>query len=148
MTYVKVIAQKPHPAGSAEHKAIRDYLLNELSRTGLSPTVQKTVVLRPTPGTPFHVGTVENVVARLEGTNNSKAVVLIGHYDSVPTSPGASDDGSAVAAMLETLRALRAGERLKNDVIFLFTDAEEVGLMGARAFINEHPWAKDIGRGA
>jgi hypothetical protein len=145
MTYVKVIGQRPHPTGSAEHKAVRDYLLNELSRTGLSPTVQKTVVLRPTPGPPFHVGTVENVMARLEGANNSKAVVLIGHYDSVPTSPGASDDGSAVAAMLETLRALRAGERLKNDVIFLFTDAEEVGLMGARAFINEHPWARDIG---
>jgi Peptidase family M28 len=145
MTYLNVIGQKPHPTGSAEHKAVRDYLLNELSRTGLSPTVQKTVVLRPTPGPPFHVGTVENVMARLEGANSSKAVVLIGHYDSVPTSPGVSDDGSAVAAMLETLRALRAGDRLKNDVIFLFTDAEEVGLMGARAFINEHPWARDIG---
>ena len=145
MTYLKVIAQRPHPVGSAEHKATRDYLLNELSRTGLTPAVQKTVVLRPTAGTPFHVGTVENVMVRLEGTNSSKAVVLIGHYDSVPTSPGASDDGAAVAAMLETVRALRAGERLKNDVIFLFTDAEEVGLMGARAFINEHPWAKDIG---
>jgi len=145
MTYLKVIAQRPHPVGSAEHKATRDYLLNELSRTGLTPAVQKTVVLRPTAGTPFHVGTVENVMVRLGGTNNSKAVVLIGHYDSVPTSPGASDDGAAVAAMLETVRALRAGERLKNDVIFLFTDAEEVGLMGARAFINEHPWARDIG---
>jgi Peptidase family M28 len=145
MTYVNVIAQKPHPTGTAEHKAVRDYLLNELSRIGLTPAVQKTVVLRPTPGPPFHVGTVENVVARLEGASNRKAVVLVGHYDSVPTSPGANDDGAAVAAMLETLRALRAGERLKNDVIFLFTDAEEVGLMGARAFINEHPWAKDIG---
>ena len=145
MTYLNVIAQKPHPTGSAEHKAVREYLLNELSRAGLSPTVQKTVVWRPTPRPPFHLGTVENVLARLEGTNSSKAVVLIGHYDSVPTSPGASDDGAAVAAMLETLRALRASERLKNDVIFLFTDGEEVGLMGARGFIAEHPWAKDIG---
>ena len=145
MTYVNVIGQRPHPTGSAEHKAVRDYLLHELSRNGLNPAVQKTVVIRPTPGTPFHAGTVENVMARLEGANNSKAVVLIGHYDSVPTSPGVSDNGAAVAAMLETLRALRAGERLKNDVIFLFTDGEEVGLMGARAFINEHPWARDIG---
>jgi Peptidase family M28 len=145
MTYLNVIAQKPHPTGSAEHKAVRDYVFNELSRTGLTPVVQKTVVLRPTPRPPFHVGTVENVMARLEGANSSKAVLLIGHYDSVPTSAGASDDGSAVAAMLETLRALRASERLKNDVIFLFTDAEEVGLMGARAFINEHPWARDVG---
>lgn len=145
LTYVKVIAQRPHPVGSAEHTVVRDYLVNELSRTGLTPTVQKTVVVRPTAGTPFHVGTVENVMVRLPGTNNSKAVVLVGHYDSVPTSRGANDDGAAVAAMLETVRALRAGERLKNDVIFLFTDGEEVGLMGARAFINEHPWARDIG---
>ena len=107
--------------------------------------VQKTVVVRPTTGTPFHAGTIENVIVRLSGTNSGKAVVLIGHYDSVPTSPGASDDGSAVAAMLETLRALRAGPPLRNDVICLFSDAEEVGLMGARGFINEHPWAADIG---
>src|SRR6185503_442402 len=45
MTYLKVIAQKPHPVGTAEHKAIRDYLLNELSQTGLTPAIQKTVVL-------------------------------------------------------------------------------------------------------
>jgi acetylornithine deacetylase/succinyl-diaminopimelate desuccinylase-like protein len=141
LTYVKAISQRPHPVGSAEHKAVRDYLLIELSRTGLSPTVQKTVVVRPTTGTPFHAGTVENVMVRLPGTQSGKAVVLIGHYDSVPTSLGASDDGAAVAAMLETLRALRTSERLKNDVILLFSDAEEVGLMGAREFINEHTWA-------
>jgi Zn-dependent M28 family amino/carboxypeptidase len=75
--------------------------------------VQKTVVLRPTSGTPFHAATVENILVRLAGANNSKAVVLTGHYDSVPGSHGASDNGAAVAAMLETLRALRAGERLR-----------------------------------
>ena len=145
MTYLKVIAQRPHPVGSAEHNAARDYLVNELSQAGLAPAVQKTVVIRPTSGPPFHAGTVENVLARLPGTNNSKPVLLMGHYDSVPTSLGASDDGAAVAALLETLRALRASQPLKNDVIFLFSDAEEVGLMGARAFINENPWAKDVG---
>ena len=145
MTYVKTIAQRPHAVGSAEHAAVRDYVFNQLLQTGLSPAVQKTVVIRPTTGPPFHAGSVENVMVRVPGTNSSKAVMLIGHYDSVPTSLGASDDGAAVAALLETLRALRARERLKNDVIFLFTDGEEVGLMGARAFINEHPWAKDIG---
>jgi hypothetical protein len=34
---------------------------------------------------------------------------------------------------------------LKNDIIFLFTDGEEVGLLGAKAFVDEHPWAKDVG---
>lgn len=145
MKYLNVIAQRPHPVGSTEHEAVRDYLLNELSRAGLSPTVQKTVVFRPRTQTPFHAGTMENVMARLPGAANSKPLVLMAHYDSVPTSPGASDDGAGVATLLETLRALRTGPPLKNDIIFLFTDGEETGLLGARAFVNEHPWAKDIG---
>ncbi len=47
--------------------------------------------------------------------------------------------------MLETLRTLKTGPPLSNDVIFLFTDGEEAGLLGARAFVDEHPWAKDVG---
>ena len=91
-------------------------------------------------------GTPENVVARLEGTNDGgKAFLLMAHYDSVSTAPGASDDGAGVASMLETLRALKAGPPLKNDVIFLFTDGEERGLLGARAFVDSHPWAEDVG---
>jgi hypothetical protein len=42
------------------------------------------------------------------------------------------------------MRALKAGPPLKNDVICLLTDGEEVGLMGARAFVGEHPWARDV----
>jgi hypothetical protein len=49
-------------------------------------------------------------------------------------SPGASDDGSGVATLLETARALRAGPRLARDVVFLLTDGEEPGLVGAQAF--------------
>jgi hypothetical protein len=80
----------------------------------------------------------------LKGTGQGKAVLLASHYDSVATGPGAGDDAVAVAALLETLRALKAGAPLKNDVIFLFTDAEEIGLLGAQAFVDEHPWAKDV----
>src|SRR6185503_3011005 len=51
---------------------------------------------------------------------------------------------SGVATILETLRALRAGPQLANDVIALFTDGEEAGLLGAAAFVREHPWARDV----
>ena len=81
----------------------------------------------------------------MPGTDNSKAVLVMGHYDSVEDSYGASDDGSAVATMLETLRVLKAQNTLKNDIVFLFTDGEEAGLLGARAFVEQHPSAKDIG---
>jgi len=71
-------------------------------------------------------------------------VLLVAHYDSVPTGPGANDDGVGVATLLETARALTASAPLQNDVIFLFTDSEETGLLGAQAFVTEHLWAKEV----
>jgi Zn-dependent M28 family amino/carboxypeptidase len=50
-----------------------------------------------------------------------------------------------VGMQLETLRALRTGPRLRNDVIFLFTDSEEGGMLGAKLFAEEHRWAKQVG---
>jgi hypothetical protein len=47
--------------------------------------------------------------------------------------------------LLETLRALRAGLPLRNDVIFLITDGEERGLLGALLFVREHPWRSEPG---
>jgi hypothetical protein len=145
MKYLEVIGQRPHPIGSTEHAAVRDYIVNELNAQGLHPEVQTATGINPAWKGEFRAGTVENVVARLPGTANTKAVMLVGHYDSVPNGFGASDDGAAVAALLETLRALKSSSALKNDVIFLFTDGEEAGLLGAYAFANEHPWAKDVG---
>jgi hypothetical protein len=142
--HLAVIAEKPHPMGSIEHAAVRDYLLRELSNAGLESQIQHTTITTEK-GPPLGIATVENVLARLNGTGDGKAVLLVAHYDSVPNSFGASDDGSALAALLETLRALKAGSPLKNDVVFLFTDGEESGLLGARAFVAEHPWAKDLG---
>ena len=89
--------------------------------------------------------TVSNVMARLQGEASTRPVMLAAHYDSVPSGPGASDDGSGAATLLETARALESGPRLPNDVIFLFTDGEELGLLGAQAFVNEHPWAREPG---
>ncbi|WP_158022916.1 M20/M25/M40 family metallo-hydrolase, partial [Hymenobacter coccineus] len=68
------------------------------------------------------------------------AVLVLTHYDSQPHTPGASDDGAGVAAALETLRALHAGPPLAHDVRWVFTDGEEMGLLGARAY------AADTGR--
>ncbi len=83
-------------------------------------------------------------MARLPGRDPSQAVLVSGHYDSVPTSTGASDCGGCVATTLELLRVLKAGPQLEHDVIFLFTDAEELEVYGARAFVDKHPWAKDV----
>ena len=82
-----------------------------------------------------------NLVATLPGTEDSgRAYLLSGHYDSINsdvrdfdgTAPGANDDGSGTAAMLEACRAL-AGERLPATVIFVAYDGEEMGLLGSTA---------------
>ncbi len=144
MTHVNAIAKTIHPMGSAEHTAVREYLVRELTALGVAPQVQAATVVSPVQYEPYVVASVQNVMARLPGTEPGAAMMLVAHYDSAPTSYGASDDGAGVAALLETIRALKAEAPLKNDVIFLFTDGEEVGLMGAAAFVERHPWAKDV----
>lgn len=144
MKHLSVIADGPRPIGSSNHAEAREYILSELGAMGLSPEVQEATAVNLAWGLPFHAATVRNVVARLRGTGDGKAVLLVGHYDSVSSGPGASDDGSGVALILETVRALKAAPALKNDIIFLLSDGEEIGMLGARAFIDEHPWAKDV----
>jgi len=143
--YLKAIAVKPHPIGSPAHAEVRDYIFGQLVSMGLQPQVQKTTAVNTHWEPPYRAATVENIVAKLAGTANTRAVLLVAHYDAAQLSLGASDDGAAVASLLETLRALKANAPLKNDVIFLATDGEEAGLLGATAFVQQHPWAKDVG---
>ena len=143
MQHVRAIAQEPHPVGTQANAAVRDYIVAQLRALGLDAQVQRALGVFPQYGV---AGMTDNIVARLEGVGSGgKAILLVGHYDSTPTGPGASDDGSAVATLLETARALKAAPPLQNDVIFLFTDGEESGLLGASAFQAQHPWAGDVG---
>ena len=144
MEHVRAIASTAHPPGSPAHEAARDYLVTELRRLGLEPSVQTTTSIVGR-GTFMRAATVRNVVARIPGSSSGPAVLVTSHYDGREIAKGAGDDASGVAAILETLRVLRTGEPLQNDVIVLLTDAEELGLMGARAFVAEHPWMDDVG---
>ena len=143
MGHVREIARRPRLVGSAEHARVREYLLAELRALGLAPEVQEATGV----GTRYPLaGRVKNVIARMPGVRSGGlAVVLMAHYDGVGGSPAASDDAAGTAAILETLRALKAGPPLANDVIALITDGEEPGLLGAAAFVREHRWAKDVG---
>lgn len=147
MKHLKVISNKQHPVGSYEHQQVRAYLMNQLVALGMKPEIQETTIIESPISNLVRGGEVHNILARMNFSeeDSSKAILLVAHYDSRANSFGASDDGAGVSAILETLRALKFGERLKNDVIALFTDAEEIGLFGAKAFVNEHAWAKDVG---
>jgi hypothetical protein len=141
MKHVIAVAQRPHPIGSADHDRVRDYLIAQLGILGLEPQVQNATGV----GTRYaDAGRVQNILARIPGTESGgPSVLLVAHYDSVEAGPGAADDGAGIAAILETIRALHAGGPLVHDVIVLFTDGEEPDLLGAAAFVREHPWAKD-----
>lgn len=146
MTHVNAMCQKPHSIGTPENREVREYILGQVHRLGLDTHVQSTTAYRHSAEWNFTIlGQVHNVVARLKGTGNTKSILIMGHYDSQFHTPGAADDGSATSAMLETARALLLGPPLKNDVIFLFTDGEETGMLGAKAFVDEHPLAKEVG---
>jgi hypothetical protein len=145
LKHLEAISRAPRPIGTRAHEEARDYLLKELAALGASPQVVTATALDGGAPGLLRAGTVQNILARIPGTASSKAVMLTAHYDSVPNSPGASDDGAGVAAILEAVRAVKAGGPLKNDIIVLFTDGEEVGMLGARAFAAEHPWAKEAG---
>ena len=129
LNHVAATAIAPHRTRTAANAKVRDYILDTLAGMG----VQGEVISGTTVGM-GGFGEPEDIIARLPGTNPTKAFMLCAHYDSVPFGPGAADDLSGVATMLETCRALQAGPRLRNDVVFLFDDAEERGLLGAYLF--------------
>lgn len=140
--HVEAMAQEPHYVGSAAHSKVRNYIVDQLQSMGLEVQTQEAydlsasgVLVRP-----------QNILARIEGSGEGDALVLMSHYDSAPHSSfGASDAGSGVATVLEAIRAiLEKNAKHKNDIIILFTDAEELGLNGASLFVKGHPWARDV----
>ena len=130
----------PHPVGSAADDAVRARILDELTHLGYEPQVQPGFAC----GTLGSCAAVNNVVTRLDGQEAGDAVLLAAHYDSVPAGPGDSDDGTGVAAVLECARALKSLPAPRHSVIFLLDEGEEAGLLGAKAFVDSSPWAKQV----
>ncbi len=133
----------PRPTGSLEHERASAQLFTELLALGVSAERHSEFVC----GRVGMCARVTNVLARVPATTgalDAKAVVLTAHYDTVGASPGVSDDGAGVAAVLESVRALlAAGGQRNHDLIVLLTDGEEIGLLGAEAFTSSHRWAAD-----
>lgn len=143
LTDVERLAAQPRPIGSPGHQQTRRHLVERLTELGLEVDVQRSLVFLPASGDTAEGALVQNVVARRPGIGSGGALVLVAHYDTVPGSPGAADNAAAVAALLEAARALGAGPPGQRDVVFVFTDGEEIGLLGARALVR-HPWTRDV----
>ncbi|MGX1691861.1 M20/M25/M40 family metallo-hydrolase [Brevundimonas naejangsanensis] len=154
MIDIQQIARAPHPVGSPEHARVRAYLNDRLTQLGLQ------VSERAGPLSPASVKRLEraggdpgaadnqavNLIGVLPGKDREQpAVMLMAHYDTVVGSPGAADDSAGVAAILEAVRAIKARGPVERDLVVLLTDAEELGLDGARVFFGGHPLRDRIG---
>jgi len=154
MVDVREIANAPHPLGSDEHTKVRGYLAQRLQTLGFEVSEQRGSLtigavqrLQRSGGTPNRANfEAVNLVAVRKGTDSRlPPLMLMAHYDTVVGSPGAADATSGVAAILETARALTARDSNRRDLLVVFTDAEEIGLEGARLFFEEHPLASTVG---
>ena len=89
--HIEALPDEPRPVGTAAHLQTRNYIMSELQSLGLSPQIQETTIVDPqSPVYPGMIvaGTVQNVVARLDGTAGKQAILLVCHYDSVATASG------------------------------------------------------------
>lgn len=142
MQHLRVIAREPRPVGSEANSTVQEYLVRQFTNLGFEVEEQDATYTFEASSEPFQI---TNVLARARGSGDGTAVMLVAHYDSVPRAPGAGDDGAAVAALLEVAHVLKSDPPMRNDIVFLLTDGEEYGLLGARAFVRDHAWFKEIG---
>lgn len=141
LVHIRAIAGEPRPTGSPALARAREYLIGELR--DISPRfqleVQEALVVESfVPGI-ASATRIKNIVARLPGTDSTRTLLLLAHYDSVVNAPGANDDGAGVGVALELARALHARGEHRNDIVLLLTDGEERGMLGARAYYQQHP---------
>lgn len=143
LEHLKIISDKQHYVGTPAHEQVKNYIAGELKNLGFEVVIQEAY------STTYAWGSFtkpQNIVARFPGTASGKSLLLLSHYDSNPfSSYGASDAGAGVVTILEGLRAYLSDKKPVNDLLVLISDAEELGLNGADIFVNEHPWAKNVG---
>lgn len=144
MRHVEKIAQNPHPIGSLAINGVRVYLMEQMEQLGLNPELQE---FNGRLKTKYLNADIEltNILGVIKGSGDGKPLLLMSHYDSVQSGPGANDASVSVAALLETARAIQAGPKLQNDVWILLTDGEERGLLGAEVFFQDPNYRESIG---
>ena len=124
-THVTALASAPRVPGTPEHRRARDYIRGQLQRAGF----EVDEVVRREAGLECL-----NLLTRPIPDGSGRPRVIIGaHYDSVPASPGADDNGSAVAALLELGRWIRPRleEHCPTALQLAAYDLEEYGLVGS-----------------
>lgn len=143
-------------AHTEANQAMLDYLAETLNSYGLvneDTTEKPAYVIQEYVGedTEYQNWYLKNIIVHIPANGSAPtedAVMFMGHIDSVPMGPGASDDGVACAVMLEAIRyymdQIKAGYTLNNDLVFSFVNGEEYGLYGSTALKEEFKGFNDV----
>ena len=167
MTSINRLADEPHSVLRREaHDRARDDVIGMFTDLGYTPTVHSDPMfdlsdpadkrifdgLSAEQQATLKDAPTDTIVVDVPG-KSERTMALMAHYDSATveadenghqqitdgTSLGAADDGYGVAAIVETLRALKAeGRQPENSLKIVITDGEEVGLVGARNEMRHH----------
>jgi hypothetical protein len=127
-----------HPSGTAANERLKVTLQQALQQLGFQTETQNEYVCNEK----MDCGHVSNLIAYRQQPTNKNAILVNVHYDSVTTGPGVSDNGVNLAIALEMAR-VEQHSLGKNPLLIVFSDAEETGLRGARAFVG-HPLAQQV----
>ena len=134
--------QRPHPADTVGDDRVRSRIVAELQGMGLKSILRDQFAcneLYKQRG--VSCARVRNIIVML-GPATGKSMLVNAHYDSTPVGPGAADDGIGVATLLEVAENLK-DRPLKRPVFLLFNEGEELGLVGARAFLAD-PLSRNV----
>lgn len=136
--------QLAHPADSIENRIVEQGITTLLRDMGYQVEIQETQFCDDYDYGVASCLNIRNIIVHIKGSEKNTGILLSAHYDSVPTGPGASDAGVAVGSLLEIARLLANQAPPRNSIVLLFNEGEEHGLKGAKAFMEQHPLAKQL----
>ena len=145
-SYLKILAGEigPRPMGSPNERAAMEFALRKFREFGLQETF--ILPMRQTTSAMLNGGVNTNsgtAVGVLKGRTN-RTIVIGGHIDSAgPDIPGANDDGSGTAAVIELARVL-AQRSNESTIVFALFGGEEQGLRGSRHFAQNFDRMDDV----
>ncbi|SEO44107.1 Peptidase family M28 [Amphibacillus marinus] len=141
LEHLEQIATEPRSFRSLANQEVRRYIIKQLEANGIEVEIHKKLTteieqsIYPTSGIN---GEVTNIIGKIPGESESN-LIFTSHHDSVRSSPGAADAGYGVVSLLEAARAFQSLNRQpKHNLYFIFTDAEELGLLGASALAEDY----------
>lgn len=140
--------EKPHPVDTKENDLVRERIVKEIQKLDYQHVIRDDLSCNSTKKDFVSCARVRNVIFHagpLSTINleDGNSILVVAHYDSIPAGPGASDDGIGIASLLE-LASILSRHRTSRPVIFLMTDGEEAGLLGASSFIRTDPLAQAV----